>query len=127
MDPALGFAVSVWIDDFMSEFFVTLRRFRLDGYDPSINLIRIYLLTFTPSERTELLLCASSRHLSTSLPRNANGFPQAAAIGVPAEITASSILITYWDTNVSYGRVAPREQQLIVAISGNTYPSTSWL
>jgi hypothetical protein len=27
---------------------------------------------------------------------------QTAAIGVPGEITATSILVTYWDSNVSY-------------------------
>ena len=33
VDPALGFAVSVWIYDLASEFFLMLGHFRLDGYD----------------------------------------------------------------------------------------------
>ena len=34
--------------------------------------------------------------------QDADGPPQTAAIGVPGEITATSILVTYWDHDVSY-------------------------
>ena len=40
--------------------------------------------------------------LSISLRQDVDGPPQTAAIGVPGEITATSVLVTYWDTNVSY-------------------------
>lgn len=73
-------------------------------------------MTFPPSEFPELFLCASSHNLSSLHPQHTDGssFPQTAAIGVPGEITASSILVTYWDSNVSCERVVPHEQQLIV-------------
>lgn len=71
VDPALGFAVSAWIHGLTSGFFfLILERSRLDGYNPSIHLVRIQLLTLPPSEQSELLLRAPSHHFS--LLRDAN-------------------------------------------------------
>lgn len=43
--------------------------------------------------------------------QDANSLSQAAAIGVPGEITATSILVTYWDTDVSCEQVFLHERQ----------------
>jgi len=102
-------------------FFLILERFRLDGYNSPIHLIRIQSLTLIPlSERSELLLRAPSRHLPS--PLDAHEFLQTAAIGVPGEITATSILVTYWDTNVSDEPVVLHDQQFIVKNQPNHLP-----
>ena len=43
-------------------------------------------------------------------------------MGVAGEVTATSILVTYWDANVSYERVAPHGQQLIIEIQVDHMP-----
>jgi len=101
-------------------FFLIPERSRLDGYNPSIHLVRIQSLTLPPSEQSELLLRAPSHHLS--LLRDAHQFLQTAAIGVPGEITATSILVTYWDTNVSDEPAVLHEQQFIVKNQPNHLP-----
>ena len=63
-----------------------------------------------------------SCRLSASPHQDADRFPQTAAIGVPGEITATSILVTYWDTNVSSEKLVPNEQQLIVRNQFNHLP-----
>lgn len=47
---------------------------------------------------------------------------QTAAIGVPGEITATSILVTYWDTDVSYEEVVPHGKRLIINIQVKHLP-----
>lgn len=63
---------------------------------------------FSPFERSELFLRTPFCHISTSLQQDVDNPPQAAAIGVAGEVTATSILVTYWDANVSYEKIVPR-------------------
>lgn len=64
----------------------------------------------------------SSLHSYTRLPQGANCVLQTAAIGVPGEITAASILVTYWDSNVSIRRMISYTLWLIVRNQFNHLP-----
>lgn len=74
------------------------------------------------SKRSELLLRTSSSCPSTQLSQDADRVLQTAAIGVPGEITATSILVTYWDNNVSFEYMVPYRWWLIVRNQFNNLP-----
>lgn len=59
----------------------------------------LFSLIFLPAKCSELLLRRPFHRRNTS---STDTFLQAAAIAVPTEITATSILVTFWDSNVSF-------------------------
>ena len=95
-------------------FCLILYLFRLDGYVVHrfiyvVSVVDISALQTIRTTSTFVLLPSS-----TGLPQGADRVLQTAAIGVAGEITASSILITYWDNNVSFGEMDPHRLQLIL-------------